>query len=160
MEGLIFLDGGAAIALVALLAATSIVDLRRRIIPNGMVIGIAAVWAIWQAIRILLGASWQPVVSGLVGAIVIGGGLLAFTLLFERLARKPAMGGGDIKLMAACALYLGLERGALCLLIACVLGVGLAAIIPRTRFAQPNERAAMPFGPAIALAMIVCLLIP
>ncbi|WP_251212373.1 prepilin peptidase [Adlercreutzia murintestinalis] len=154
------LDGAALVALTALLIVASAVDLRQRIIPNGVVIGLAAVWAAWQAGRLLLGVGWQPVIDGLVGAAIIGGGLLVFTLLYERITRKQAMGGGDIKLMAACALYLGLERGALCLLIACALGVLLAAIIPHTRFARADERAAMPFGPAIALATLGCLLIP
>ena len=147
------LDGAALVALTALLIVASAVDLRQRIIPNGVVIGLAAVWAAWQAGRLLLGVGWQPVIDGLVGAAIIGGGLLVFTLLYERITR-------DIKLMAACALYLGLERGALCLLIACALGVLLAAIIPHTRFARADERAAMPFGPAIALATLGCLLIP
>ncbi|MDD7690440.1 MAG: prepilin peptidase, partial [Ellagibacter isourolithinifaciens] len=38
--------------------------------------------------------------DGLVGALVLGGGSLAVSIAFERLAQRPSMGGGDIKLLA------------------------------------------------------------
>ena len=44
----------------------------------------------------------------------------ACTSLFRR---KEAFGGGDIKLMAVLGLFLGLERGVVCLLTACLLSV-------------------------------------
>lgn len=61
--------------------------------------------------------------SGLLGAVVLGGGLLVLTTLYELIRRKEAFGGGDIKLMAVLGLFLGLERGVVCLLTACLLSV-------------------------------------
>lgn len=146
--------------LVGLLGAASATDLRRRIIPNGVVAAIAGLWAAWHLALGLGAGDWSGVASGLAGGLAIGGGLLAFTLGFERIRGAAALGGGDLKLMAACALYLGPERGAVALLIACVAGVVLAAIIPRTPFARADEHAAMPFGPAIALGTLAALLLP
>lgn len=60
-------------------------------------------------------AFWAPV--------VLGGGLLVLTTLYELIRRKEAFGGGDIKLMAVLGLFLGLERGVVCLLTACLLSV-------------------------------------
>lgn len=61
--------------------------------------------------------------SGILGAVVLGGGLLVLTTVYELVRRKEAFGGGDIKLMAVLGLFLGLERGVICLLTACVLSV-------------------------------------
>ena len=61
--------------------------------------------------------------SGILGAVVLGGGLLVLTTVYELVRRKEAFGGGDIKLMAVLGLFLGLERGVVCLLTACVLSV-------------------------------------
>ena len=61
--------------------------------------------------------------SGILGAVVLGGGLLVLTTVYELVRRKEAFGGGDIKLMAVLGLFLGLERGVVCLLAACVLSV-------------------------------------
>ena len=55
--------------------------------------------------------------------MVLGGGLLVLTTVYELVRRKEAFGGGDIKLMAVLGLFLGLERGVICLLTACVLSV-------------------------------------
>lgn len=55
--------------------------------------------------------------------MVLGGGLLVLTTVYELVRRKEAFGGGDIKLMAVLGLFLGLERGIVCLLTACVLSV-------------------------------------
>lgn len=151
-----------ALAAVFLFAAVR-TDLRDRIIPNRIPLALAGLWLCRLPVAGLLGADGAALLdsafAGLLGALVIGGGLLAFTLLFERVTGRASMGGGDIKLMAACALYLGVQRGALCLALSCALGVALAAIIPRTRFARPDERAAMPFAPAIAAATLIMLLI-
>lgn len=38
--------------------------------------------------------------SGILGAVVLGGGLLVLTTVYELVRRKEAFGGGDIKLMA------------------------------------------------------------
>ena len=54
---------------------------------------------------------------------MLGGGLLVLTTVYELVRRKEAFGGGDIKLMAVLGLFLGLERGVICLLTACVLSV-------------------------------------
>ena len=66
---------------------------------------------------------WKSFASGLLGAVVLGGGLLVLTTLYELIRRKEAFGGGDIKLMAVLGLFLGLERGIVCLLTACLLSV-------------------------------------
>lgn len=111
-------------------------DLRELRIPNGIVAALAAVWIIW---RIALAVTHPEgalvpalsVADGLLGALVLGGGLLAVTLAFEALAGRRAMGGGDVKLMAAVGLFLGIEGGLVCLLTACLVSLLLALLLPR-----------------------------
>lgn len=173
-------------ALAVLLAAACATDLRSRLIPDWIPLGIAAAWLVCGIAGALLGAgaigssatgAAEPaalgaagpvaladalaarLLPGLVAALAFGGGLLLFTLAFEALAHHSGLGGGDLKLMAACALHLGLEGGAVCLLVACALSIPLAVVVPRTRFACEGERAgALPFAPALAVGTLAGLL--
>lgn len=77
---------------IALLCAASVFDLRRRIIPDTVNLGIAAISLL----------CFSPV--NLWGIAVAMPFLLAAVFC-------NGMGGGDIKLMAACGLVLGLPRG-------------------------------------------------
>ncbi len=152
---------GASTVLAALLAAACATDLRERLIPDKIVAALAGVWILWKAACALLFGTTEGITPGLMAALLYGGGLLTFTLVFEAPGKRAGMGGGDIKLMAACALYLGPERSALCLLIACTMSVPLALIVPRTRFACEGERAGtVPFAPAIAAGTLLALLLP
>ena len=89
---------------LALLCAASVCDLKCRIIPDRLNFAIAATALL----------CFSP--SNLWGITVAAPFLLAAVFL-------GGMGGGDIKLMAACGLVLGLQRG----LLATV--VGLSALL-------------------------------
>lgn len=84
---------------------------------------------------------------GLVGALCIGGGVLAVSLLADRVMGRETMGGGDIKLLALLGLYLGPGGGLLLLILACIAGLLFAVLSGAGRGRE------FPFGPAIALAV-------
>lgn len=138
-----------AYALVlGLLAVVSAIDIRSRRVPNVLAAALGLLWVIW---RVVLGFAGKHMglgfkaeflgpapdvlvppgleiggisfASGILGAVVLGGGLLVLTTVYELVAAKEAFGGGDIKLMAVLGLFLGLERGVICLLAACLLSV-------------------------------------
>ena len=88
---------------LGLLAVVSVIDVRSRRVPNVLAGALGLLWVAWR--------------------VVLGGGLLVLTTVYELVRRKEAFGGGDIKLMAVLGLFLGLERGVVCLLTACVLSV-------------------------------------
>ena len=133
---------------LGLLAVVSVIDIRSRRVPNGLAAALGFLWVAWRVVLGFAGAHMglgfraeflgpAPDVlvppgleiggisfaSGLLGAVVLGGGLLVLTTLYELIRRKEAFGGGDIKLMAVLGLFLGLERGVVCLLTACLLSV-------------------------------------
>jgi leader peptidase (prepilin peptidase)/N-methyltransferase len=83
-----------AVFFIALLCAASAIDFAKRIIPNWISIAIATVSILdFTPVKVL---GILVALPFLVAAIFCGG-----------------MGGGDIKLMAACGLVLGLPKGLL-----------------------------------------------
>ena len=142
------MSGVIANLLVALLAAALIVaalgDLRTRIIPNWLN-GAIALLAIpfWWATGLSL---WPEV------AIQIAAGLILF-LLFALAFRLGAMGGGDVKLVAALGLWL--PPGAtlkLIVIMSIAGGVLTVAMIARQRLGGRKGAIEVPYGVAIAFA--------
>ena len=182
-------------------------DLRERRIPNRVVLALMGDWLLWRlalgacacwleasgqlgssfplGVRFLAGA-WDArplglpsAAEGLISAVMFGIGLLALTLAYEGLLKREALGGGDVKLVAALALFLGLARSALCLIVACVVALIGAAWgqwrsrkKARTTLRQqemascgdPNARGhadggtTLPFAPALAIGAVVAIL--
>lgn len=92
--------------------------------------------------------------------------LLLLTLVMEKILQKEAMGGGDIKLIFVTGLYLGWESNLLMMLVACIIGivVGLVqgqGIQTEVSLEESKEEEIegnyFPFGPAIAIATVLCL---
>lgn len=152
---------------VLLLLAATVTDVRTRRIPNLVPLAIVALWGLWRIVLGLAGMHtglgfveemFAPapdvtvppgleiggitVASGILGAVVLGGGLLVLTVGYEAFTHKQAFGGGDIKLMAALGLFLGLERGIVCLMVACVCSLVYAVIARRIAKAAPPTRGA------------------
>lgn len=119
------------VAAYAFLAAAmlylAVKDIRERRVPNQTLIALVAVWVIWRvALAVLDRATVAASLSrgALAAAVLIG--LLVFGAAYERLRGKPAMGGGDVKLMSVLALYLGAQSLAACVVIACVVSLAFA----------------------------------
>ena len=142
-----------ALALACILLAGAFADLEGYIIPDRFIlagIGLRVVWFFFEDWRVTL-----P--DALLGGFVVGGGLLAFVLLYEKLRKIEAMGGGDLKLLFVTGLWLGWAKNLLCLLLACVLGVGFG-LATRKRRAQQENTNLFPWGPAICSAGILTML--
>lgn len=118
-------------------------------IPDGC--HIAAV-VIWLAALPFLHMTWADIGRHALAAVVFGGGILALSLLMDRILKKDSLGGGDIKLFAVAGLYLGFIGTLLAVILACVLGLLLAAARGAKR-SQP-----IPFGPSIAAGCAAVLL--
>lgn len=177
--------GGASFALfLVLLAWASAIDLRERRIPNKLVAAMAVLWLAVRVLLAAMaaaccaagfGSSAQigdaalvasvtmmkmipfglTLGDGLVGALVLGGGSLAVSIAFERLAQRPSMGGGDVKLLAVVGLFLGWERGLWCLFAACLVVLVMQVV---SRFREGGKGIAsqtFPFAPAILVGVII-----
>ena len=142
------MQGGLSIFLVAILAAALIaavvLDLRSRLIPNLLTCGIAllAIPFWWSAGL----APWPDVAIRVgVAALVLGLFSIAFMLRM--------MGGGDVKLLAAVALWL--PPGAVIFLVVLMSiagGVLTAAMLIRQRLKRSGDKPEIPYGVAIAFS--------
>jgi leader peptidase (prepilin peptidase) / N-methyltransferase len=138
----------AAIGLVFLtmLAAVTLTDLERRIIPNKILLAGAV---ICLAIAIPTDPGGLP--ERVIAAAAAGGLLFATALIYPQ-----GMGLGDVKLTATMGLFLG-RAVAPALLFALLAGsvVGLALI---ARHGSDARKMTIPFGPFLALGGVVGLL--
>ena len=135
----------------------SLVDLEIYEIPDGcLLIGLAA----WLLALPFTGGL-EALKSGLLSALVFGGGVLLISLIMDRLLGRESLGGGDIKLIALCALYLGLIGSLFMTMLSCALGLLAAAIMKKSgkagEKAKQNE-GRIAFGPALSLAAVLMLL--
>lgn len=131
-------------ALAAALGLAALIDWRTRTIPNPLnaTIALAApLW--WWASGIAL---WPDV------ALQFGIALAVFTL-FAGFFAIGAMGGGDVKLIAALALWLPFLRLIDMLFVMAVVGGILTlAMLAGHRLARKPGRPEIPYGIAIAVA--------
>ena len=131
-------------ALALLLLAASVSDLRSRTIPNALNLAIAlGAIPFWWASGLEL---WPDI------ALQIGLGLLVFALFAGAFA-LGAMGGGDVKMLGALALWI--PGAALIWLIAIMSlagGVLTVVMMIRQRLARQPGRLEVPYGVAIAFA--------
>ena len=128
------------------LAAITLTDLERRIIPNKILIVAAA-------IGFAIAAATDPAGLPERAIAVVGAGGLLFG---AALAYPRGMGMGDVKLAALMGLFLG-RNVAPALLVALLAGslVGLALI---AKDGAAARKRALPFGPFLALGGVVGLL--
>ena len=146
----VFHDDPAALALglvfVALLAAITLTDLERRVIPN-------AILLVGALIATVIVASTDP--SSLperAGAAAGAGGFL----LLAALIHPRGMGMGDVKLAAVMGLFLGVEVVP-ALFVGVALGA-LAGVALMLRDGAAARKRAVPFGPFLAAGGVMGLL--
>lgn len=128
----------------ALLIVAAITDLRSRIISNRLNLIIATLAPVWWI------ACGLPLWPGVAAQLLVG--LIVFAL-FAALFAAGMMGGGDVKLLGALALWLPWQALLSLLVLMAVLG-GLVTIVTvadhklRKKQGQPE----IPYGVAIAVA--------
>jgi prepilin peptidase CpaA len=135
--------------LIAALAYATWTDLRARIIPNPLNAGIALTAPLWWW------ASGLGVWPG--AAIQIGLGTVAL-LLFMGAFALGAMGGGDVKLIAALGLWL-VPPDFFRMIVWMSLGGGLLTLVMlvQHRLRKAEGQPEIPYGVAIAVATIPIL---
>lgn len=107
-------------AVACLLLACAFADLEGYIIPDRF---IAVGVVLFIVTLFFVPDPGKRALDGLIGGVAVGGGVLLLALLMEKLLRRDAMGGGDIKLLFLTGLFLGWQKNLLCLLLACVVGI-------------------------------------
>ena len=106
-------------ALMSALLVLSVIDARTKEIPNGINIFIAVIGLIRVVVTIIpVIKSGGSVLDVVLGPVVVSGVLFLILVI----SGGGAIGGGDVKLMAAAGLFLGLKCTLLALVIGCIAG--------------------------------------
>jgi leader peptidase (prepilin peptidase)/N-methyltransferase len=137
------------------LIVIALIDIEHQIIPDEFTLGGIVVGLIFSAVY----PGWHSQTTWLMGlrdsflGIIGGGGFLwLLAIAAEKILKKEAMGGGDIKFLGAVGAFTGLQGAFLCLFIGSLLGsVGGLAL---KRFTG-SERLA--FGPYLAIGFAIAL---
>jgi leader peptidase (prepilin peptidase) / N-methyltransferase len=135
---------------VSALVTITFIDLDHQIIPDvislpGIPIGFICSYFI----------PWLSWLESLLG-ILLGGGLLLFIAwLYEVLAKREGMGGGDIKLLSMIGAFLGWKAVFPIIFFASLCGTLIG--VPLMLVREKDSRFALPFGPFLATAAVVYL---
>lgn len=131
--------------LCSLLLVISVIDFYHQIIPDelslsGMVMGVLVTFLLKEV-------SW---VQSLLGILLGGGAFLAVAFVYERLAGREGLGGGDVKLLAMIGAWLGYQSILPVIVISSFLGalIGITLMLIKGR----DFKMAIPFGPFLAFA--------
>ena len=136
-------------------------DLRRLVIPNVVVMGLCTLWPLQLA------STADISISGSVGAALCAAAVFAAgALLFS----WRLIGGGDVKLLTAAALWAGPRGTPTLLMVTAVLGglltlgllspLALRAVFAPAAAASAAKRMPVPYGVAIAGAALIVMIPP
>ena len=135
--------------LIGILLWISIIDIRKQIIPDKVLllaVGVRVIYFLCYE-----GFCWQGLWMLCMEGLIVSVPLLVITLGIERFFQKELLGGGDIKLLFVTGMYLGWERNLWAFLFACILGIGIGMI--------KKEGTYFPFGPAITVGVLLAIFI-
>lgn len=143
------------IGVVVLLITLSAIDLRIGLLPN---IYNAALAVCGLAFHLLTSFSWLPPLEILLGAIIGGGMLWGIRFVANRLYQQDTLGLGDVKLLAAGGILLGLHGILLAVTIGAMAGLlhGVGVIGLKKIKAQDTGKLShfsIPAGPGFAVGI-------
>jgi prepilin peptidase CpaA len=124
-----------------------VTDLRFRRIPN------------WTCgVLFLAGIVASGFEQGVSGVLWSLGGAVAGLLAFIIFYALGGMGGGDIKLMAACGSVIGLRGMPVALVLAAIIGAVVAVVTLTFGWLRRKRTETIPYAPAIVAGSLLALL--
>ncbi len=165
------------IAFASVLLVLSLTDLDDYIIPNGTIV---AALCIRLAYLVALGLTGQGDMlillrDALVGGLGVAVPVLLLSLVMDHVLGRESLGGGDVKLLFVAGTYFGVLQCLFLLIVACVLGIVFSLLggsaapsedeeAEETKEAEEDESQAntghlIPFGPSIAAACWITMLV-
>jgi leader peptidase (prepilin peptidase)/N-methyltransferase len=145
-----------AAAFLVLLALASLllawIDLRRGIIPDWLNLAIAVL----GLARIAITDDWPLALSAAAEGILTGAIVWLLRWLYFRLRRRQGLGLGDVKLLAAAAIWVGIADIPMLLLVASLAALAAAGIL-HLAGEKMTRQTALPFGPFVALGLLATL---
>lgn len=143
-EVLALLDCGLLCLFFSCLVVLSVIDWRTYEIPIGINITILVLGILRTAL------DYPGLTEHLAGLVCIS----LFLLLLNLITGGRAMGGGDVKLMAAAGLFLGWKQVTLGFFLGCIIG----SVIHLTLMKVAKKGRILAFGPYLSAGMVVAML--
>lgn len=145
-----------AAAFLVLLALASLllawIDLRRGIIPDWL----NAAIAVLGLARIVILEDWVLALSTAAEGILTGAIVWLLRWLYFRLRQRQGLGLGDVKLLAASAIWVGIAGIPMLLLVASLTALVAAGVL-HLAGEKMTRQTALPFGPFLALGLLATL---
>ncbi len=136
---------------VSFLILLTISDLKWKLLPHPFTNLFAVTGFIFQVINTNVKLTSLYVVAG--GFMIVGAIIFTLTQIFH-----GVLGGGDVKMMLALSVWLGVSKSVYVLLLA--FGTGGFVALVLLAFKKVNRKSTMPFGPFLALGAYVTWFLP
>lgn len=135
------------------LSVMGYIDLREKVIPNGLIGAGLIFWAALLLIDIFVAKTpWANVLKfSAVGGIAVGGGLFLVALI-----GKSALGMGDVKMFFLLGLLYGLADAYAILLFSLLIMAIVSLILLATK--KVTVKTAIPVAPFVVLGFILCMI--
>lgn len=151
-------------AFASVLLVLSLTDLDEYIIPNKTIIASIVIRLAYIAVGGAL-SLFDPVallIQSLVGGFAVVIPVLLLSIVMDRVLGRDSLGGGDVKLLFVAGLYFGWQQCLFLIIVACVLGIvfGVLGLNAGTTDSGGHAKSRLiPFGPSIALACWITMLV-
>ena len=145
----------AAICLALLYLACALlawIDLRRGIIPNWVNLAIAVIGLARAAIL----DGWTAALGAGCEGVVIGAIVLLLRRLYFKFRKFHGLGLGDVKLLAASGIWIGVAGVPVQLLVASLTALAAAGVLQLAGRTMTRQTS-LPFGPFLALGLLLAL---
>ena len=147
-------------SLTATLMSMAVIDLEHKILPNNLNLTLAIIGFAYIAyqitstdnvisVDILKDYLIPPIINIITYAVIA----IFIRWIFLIITKKDALGGGDIKFFAATGIWLSLQHLPIFMMI-----TGFGGIIIGSIWKKLTGENIFPFGPALIISLIICLI--
>lgn len=143
---------GVWIVTLAPMTALVIYDIRWMEMPTRLIYSLNVLGVLFVSLRVLVEQTWDPLVSGLLGALLLGG----FFWLIYQFSDGKWIGGGDVRFGFPMGLFLGWQKMLFGITLASYLGVILIIVLIALR--KYHKKMRVPFGPFLITATYLSML--
>lgn len=137
---------------VSILYLVSVTDIYEQIIPDSALFVAILIRIVYFVL--IEGFQWKGILELFIDGIAVSLPLLFLVLIMEKILKKEAMGGGDIKLLFVTGMYIGWAENLLAIFFACIIGIVVGIVQMRRQ-----EGVYFPFGPSIAAGAVISMLL-
>lgn len=145
--------------LLPLLVSAFIIDMKKQIIPNRLVLTIFEVGLLVTFFEGIMSPTGTSLALNRFEGMFAGAGIfLLITLIGGLVAGREAMGMGDVKLMGAIGLFFGLRDIVAISILSFLIGAVISLLLLIFKVKRSDEY--IPFGPFIVVSAILAMIIP